>query len=358
VRALPAEGVAQIPVLLERLVRATGLADDVAYTSATSSTSSTSRASSMDAGEAAPSRPSHRGAGVTTTEVALVPVRRTDGYPQGLLRCRPRPGTLSTIEDLATLAGAAMGEAARAEELAVREAALRRVAERLQDSLLPVLPALPSTLLEVVYRAAARDARVGGDFYDAFALPDGNVLLVVGDVMGKGVEAASRTSRITQTFRALAMQGLPLDRMLERVCEQVVFQDPEIMATMWAGLYEPLSGQLVFASCGHPPALLLRPEGPAAWLNVEGLPLGMHDLLDEIPETRSRVLGSRDLLVLYTDGLIEASGDVIAGQEALLHAIESRRDSSLRDLVVEVSDELLHDAGHTDDAVLLVLRRM
>lgn len=332
-----------MPALLERLVRTLGLADDVTY---------------LDAGQLAGGGAATEGPVQPGVDMALIPVRRADRHPEGLLRCKPRPGALPVIEELASLAGAAIGEAARAGELALREAALRRVAERLQDALLPELPALPSTVVEVVYRAAAREARVGGDFYDMFPLPNGNVLLVVGDVVGKGVEAASRTSRITQTFRALAMQGLALEKLLDRVCEQVVFQDPEIMATVWAGLYEPLSGRLVFASCGHPPALLLHSEGPAAWLNVEGLPLGMQDLLDEGPETRTRVLGARDLLVLYTDGLVEASGDVIAGQEALLRAFESRRDAGLRQLVVEVSDQMLRDAGHTDDAVLLVLRRI
>jgi phosphoserine phosphatase RsbU/P len=133
------------------------------------------------------------------------------------------------------------------------------------------------------------------------------VLVTVGDVVGKGVEAAVRTSRITQTLRALALRELPLDQLLALADEQVVWQDPEIMATLWCGMYEPDTGELAFASLGHPPALLLRSSGDPIRLELEGLPLGMRDLSPDPPEVCTRRLDARDLLVLYTDGVVEAS---------------------------------------------------
>lgn len=295
--------------------------------------------------------------------LAAAPVHRghsTTGRPvlDGVLWYRPANGVVARhVETLAAHASLALTAVADREEMARREDSVRRISEKLQDSLLPSLPELDQTRLAVEYRAAGRDNRVGGDFYDVFPMPDGRVL-VVGDVMGKGVEAASRTSRITQTLRALAMQGLELHELLARVDEQVSFQDPDVMATLWCGLYILATGELDFASLGHPPALLLR-EGNAdpIHLTVTGLPLGLRDLSEEPPECRDRQLAPRDLLVLYTDGVIESSGDVIAGLEALHATVRARRDEPLDRLVHHALDELLAKGGHTDDAVLLLLRR-
>lgn len=277
----------------------------------------------------------------------------------GMLCYRPSNGDVSRhVDSLAAHASLALAVVADRDEMVRREDSVRRIAEKLQDSLLPTLPQLDQTLLAVEYRAAGRDTRVGGDFYDVFPMPDGRVLIVVGDVMGKGVEAASRTSRITQTLRALALQGLGLDELLARVDEQVSFQDPDIMATVWCGLYVPATGELDFASLGHPPALLVREgnEDPIH-LSLRGLPLGLRDLSEEPPECRDRRLAPRDLLVLYTDGVIESSGDVIAGLEALHAAIRARRNEPLDQLLHDSLDELLHKSGYTDDAVMLLLRR-
>lgn len=304
--------------------------------------------------------------GLTPPKEGLVgaPVHRgatASGRPKlhGVLWYRPTSAELARhVESLAAHASLALAAAADRDEMARREDSVRRIAEKLQDSLLPPLPALEQTLLAVEYRAAGRDTRVGGDFYDVFPMPDGRVLIVVGDVMGKGVEAASRTSRITQTLRALALQGLDLDELLARVDEQVSFQDPDIMATVWCGLYVPATGELDFASLGHPPALLLREGVPdPIHLALRGLPLGLRDLSEDPPECRDRRLASRDLLVLYTDGVIESSGDVTAGLEALHAAVRARREEPLDRLVRDCLDELLEQAGHTDDAVLLLLRR-
>lgn len=291
------------------------------------------------------------GADVLTIRLQPEP-RRGEQHPAvGMLRCRlAHPEAKPVVELLAAHAGAALASIAQ-------QAEVRRVAERLQDVLLPPIPVVPHTLVEVRYRAAAREARVGGDFYDVFPLPDGRVLVSVGDVMGKGIEAAGRTSLITHTMRALALQDLDLDRLLERLDEQVSYQDPDIMATVWCGLYEPTTGELSFASLGHPPALLLRSEADPIHLTIEGLPLGMRDLIDEPPECRNRELRPRDLLVLYTDGLVEASGDYLSGQKALLEAVAGRQGEPLDTMIEEVMDELLADAGHTDDAVMLALRR-
>lgn len=336
----PSLSAVQVTDLLVTLVGDLGLADEPVYEPAAGG-----RATSREGRVAAPV---HRG----TTPSGR---RRL----AGVLWYRPINGDVSRhVESLTAHASLALAAVADRDEMARREDSVRRIAEKLQDSLLPELPELDQTLLAVEYRAAGRDTRVGGDFYDVFPMPDGRVLVVVGDVMGKGVEAASRTSRITQTLRALAMQGMGLDELLARVDEQVSFQDPDVMATIWCGLYVPATGELQFASLGHPPALLVR-EGKdnPIHLALRGLPLGLRDLSEEPPEVRDRQLASRDLLVLYTDGVIESSGDVIAGLEALHAVIRARRNEPLDRLVGDCLDELLAQGGHTDDAVMLLLRR-
>lgn len=290
---------------------------------------------------------------------AAVAVRRPDGSLAGVLRCRPAgPGAAESVRVLAAHAGVALAGVGRLREVARREAVLRRVAEHLQDALLPALPDLPHTVMAVSYRAAARDARVGGDFYDAFPMPCGRVLITVGDVMGKGLEAAAHTSRITQTLRALALQGLDLDVLLERADAQVTWQSQDVIATVWCGLYDPASGEIAFASLGHPPALLLRAGGEPIRLELEGLPMGMRDLSGSPPEVRSRRLAPRDLLVLYTDGVVEASRDYLAGQQALLAAIARRREEPVGTILAGALQDLLDaDTDNRDDAVMLLLRR-
>lgn len=292
-------------------------------------------------------------------DLSAVPVAAPGEVAIGrLVFAAAEPDAVERIRTLAAHAGVALRTLRMLAEAEQRTDTVSRIAERLQDALLPQPPDVANTFVAHEYRAAGRDARVGGDFYDVFPMPDGRVLVVVGDVMGKGVEAASRTTRITQTLRSLALTGLDLDMLLGVADEQVVFQDPDLMATVWCGLYDPATGELQFSSLGHPPALLLREgDGTPIRLELHGLPLGMRDLADETPEIRNRRLESGDLLVLYTDGVVEAAGDYLAGQDALLHAIDTRRNEPLTELVHSALDELLADVDHLDDALMLLLRR-
>ena len=284
---------------------------------------------------------------------------RTIGVPEaGLLAFTGDDEASERLEILASHAALAIANHRRAGEAERREVSVRRVAEQLQDALLPPPPELEHTLIAREYRAAGREARVGGDFYDVFPLPDGRVVVLIGDIVGKGIEAASRTTRITQTIRSLALGDLTLDELLHRTDEQVTYQDPDLMATVWCGYYTPATGELEFSSLGHPPALLLRGGGNAPIrLELHGLPLGMRDLAEEVPEIRSRRLEPGDMLVLYTDGVVETAGDFIAGQDQLLEAVQRRRDLPLAQLITSALDELLADADHLDDALMLLLRR-
>jgi serine phosphatase RsbU (regulator of sigma subunit) len=285
-------------------------------------------------------------------------VRGPDGRVHGTLRCLvASESARRELNLLAAHTGVALASLAQREQLARREEHVRRVAEDLQDALLPALPEMTRTVGAVRYRAATRDTRVGGDFYDVFTLPGGRVLITVGDVVGRGIKAATRTSQITQTLRALALQRFDLDSLLERVDQQVAFQDPEIMATMWCALYEPSTGALEYASLGHPPVLVLRSGEQPEFLDADGLPLGLRELGHAPADRRRITLAPGDLLVGYTDGIVEAHWDIAAGQRALSGAVLSRREQELEALVDGALDELLAAADHTDDTLVLALRR-
>ncbi|MED7931082.1 SpoIIE family protein phosphatase [Nonomuraea sp. LP-02] len=192
--------------------------------------------------------------------------------------------------------------------LAVERATLfereHRTAETLQRSLLPDrLPVVKGLELAQRFRSGSRHVQVGGDWYDAFVLQDGRVAAVVGDVMGKGVKAAAGMGRIRNAMRALALTNPPpaavltgLDRVFEATEEE------EQVTTLAYMVVEPVTGEGTLALAGHPPPVLVSPQGTAILCDGEpGTPLGW-------PTSRRQfrfVVPPGHTAVLYSDGLVE-----------------------------------------------------
>ncbi|NUR91605.1 MAG: SpoIIE family protein phosphatase, partial [Nonomuraea sp.] len=192
--------------------------------------------------------------------------------------------------------------------LAVERATLfereHRTAETLQRSLLPDrLPVVKGLVLAQRFRSGSRHVQVGGDWYDAFVLQDGRVAAVVGDVMGKGVKAAAGMGRIRNAMRALALTNPPpaavltgLDRVFDATEEE------EQVTTLAYMVVEPVTGEGTLALAGHPPPVLVSPQGTAILGDVEpGTPLGW-------PTSRRQfrfVVPPGHTAVLYSDGLVE-----------------------------------------------------
>ncbi|QYC43814.1 Phosphoserine phosphatase RsbU [Nonomuraea coxensis DSM 45129] len=192
--------------------------------------------------------------------------------------------------------------------LAVERATLfereHRTAETLQRSLLPDrLPVVKGLELAQRFRSGSRHVQVGGDWYDAFVLQDGRVAAVVGDVMGKGVKAAAGMGRIRNAMRALALTNPPpaavltgLDRVFEATEEE------EQVTTLAYMVVEPVTGEGTLALAGHPPPVLVSPQGTAILTDGEpGTPLGW-------PTSRRQfrfVVPPGHTAVLYSDGLVE-----------------------------------------------------
>ncbi len=201
---------------------------------------------------------------------------------------------------------------------------LYHVAHTLQRSLLPeALPALAGLQLASVYRPADHDSEAGGDFYDVFEAPSG-CWLVIGDVCGKGVEAAAVTAMVRHSIRALAFREPSPAQVLETVNEVMLSHDLSgRFATAFVARIDcPTSlghpARAILSSAGHPAPVLVDPSGKANCPQVSGTLLGVlpQPRLDDVEVT----LEQGSTLVLYTDGLTDAGAParVLAAQELCL----------------------------------------
>ncbi|MEV4941061.1 SpoIIE family protein phosphatase [Streptomyces zaomyceticus] len=227
----------------------------------------------------------------------------------------------------------------------------REAALTLQRSLMNrALPA--ATGLELTGRylpASAHD--VGGDWFDVIALPGGRTGLVIGDVMGHGIHAAAVMGQLRTAVRTLARHDVPPARMLSSLDAAVADMGEDTMATCVYAVHDPATGGWVIARAGHPPPAVATPDGTITFLDgPPGTPLGTgaHDF-----GTEEVALPGGSLLVLYTDGLIEArERDLDEGMRQLARALR-HLDRPLDELCDEVLERLLAAPAQDDVAMLL-----
>jgi serine phosphatase RsbU (regulator of sigma subunit)/anti-sigma regulatory factor (Ser/Thr protein kinase) len=236
------------------------------------------------------------------------------------------------------------------------------VADRLQRALLPErLPVIEGTALHAAYRPASDEAEVGGDWFDAFALPDHRIAISVGDVAGHGLDAAVIMGEVRQAIRTAAVAASTPAAVLDYVNRIVTLRESIGMVTAIFGVYDPAESTLSYAVAGHPPPLLALPDGLVRRLPAGGLPLGSATLLDCIDWTFTLPEGAR--AVFYTDGLIENDRDPIRGEQALLEAVRSllcRRTAEhadAHDPATAVQERVFRGASNRDDAAVLILSR-
>jgi PAS domain S-box-containing protein len=268
----------------------------------------------------------------------------------GLARARnPRPFD----EDDLTLACELASRAAVSIDNARLHQQLRSTAETLQRSLLPRLqPGHPRLELAARYCAAQASSEVGGDWYDVIALDDGKAALVVGDVMGSGVPAATTMGRLRTATSTLA--GLDLDPAqvlghLDRITRGL---DPYIATCVYA-VYDPARGVCHFSNAGHLPPVVVRAGGSPELLELPtGTPLGVGG----VPfETTTVGLGPGDRLVLYTDGLVETRDQAIDERLGDLLRLLRVHDESVEETCDRLLAALRHPADR-DDVALLIAR--
>jgi PAS domain S-box-containing protein len=257
------------------------------------------------------------------------------------------PDDLGFVEEVGRRAGAAIANV----QLYERE---RRIALELQSASLPSrVPKVEGVALDVVYRPGSNEAKIGGDWYDAFLLADKRLVLTVGDVLGHGLHAAVSMTKLRLAMQSAALVD-PDPYVMLRVADATLrLSDPDAYATAIAAVYDPVARAVTFASAGHPGPVLRTPDGRIEEYNSFGLMLGLR--AGDETQTRTIFTPPGSTLVLYTDGLIEIGRDLEAGFGRLESAL--RQDAiirSARPAEALVDAVLGSDAARDDIAVLVV----
>jgi phosphoserine phosphatase RsbU/P len=281
---------------------------------------------------------------------------------RGEVICRPDStviGMRGTAQDVTEQRRAAEA-VVEAREALVRQtmelAEEHRVKESLQRAILPArLPTAPDVELAARYLPADRPSLVGGDWYDAFWLPDGCLAVAVGDVVGHDLDAAATMGQVRNALRAYAFSEGASAAVLTRLNALTTGLGDSGLATCVFGRLEPSRHSLWWASAGHLPPLLISPTGVRLLANPAGMMLGASSGTGFVDALVS--LSQDDLVVLYTDGLIERRDrDLDAGFAALVDAAHDLVRQPAGTVCDALLDRLLPVHGHEDDVCLLALR--
>jgi serine phosphatase RsbU (regulator of sigma subunit)/anti-sigma regulatory factor (Ser/Thr protein kinase)/anti-anti-sigma regulatory factor len=289
-------------------------------------------------------------------DFTLTPVRDVDGAVRAIISCG---------HDVTEVVREQQGSAARA-GAGRRRADAAEVVVSVQDAMLPTgLPVLPGAELAARYLLAEDEAGAGGDWFDAIPLPDGRLAVVVGDVVGHGVEASVAMGELKTVFdEALRRTG---DALLAlEALEARARRVPEARAaTVCVCVVDHVAGELSYCTAGHPPPVVITAAGEAAYLPLSGAgPLG-----SGLPfRTARHPLGVGDVLLLYSDGLVERPGRTQVQNTVELLQVASSAfrgagpvSSTAAEPVVErvcrqTLELLTRISGYSDDITLLALQ--
>jgi PAS domain S-box-containing protein len=286
-----------------------------------------------------------------------------EGTEIGSFRLLPSAESLFADADRAVL-----GDLADRAALSVRRAQLHeqehRIAATLQRGLLPAsLPEIPGLELTAHYDAAGEVGEVGGDWYDAFELTGARLGIVLGDVAGKGIAAASTMGQLRSVTRAFAFgdgQSRTPGDVLTRLNRHHLALGAEEMFTVLYAIIDPQQGSVSWANAGHPPPLLYPSDGEGRYLEGGDGLMGIDDI---VYTSLKEPIGEGDMLIFYTDGLVERRGESLdAGLERLARAVATGPDDSqslCRHIVAAVVPaEQTPERAHTYDDVTIVLARV
>jgi PAS domain S-box-containing protein len=262
------------------------------------------------------------------------------------------PADLAFAEDIAHRAAQAVDNARLFQERA-------HVARTLQQSLLPRrLPEIPGVQIAARYNPAGEGNEVGGDFYDVFEA-DGAWMLVMGDVQGKGAEAAAVTGLARYTIRTVGLREQEPSRILRILNEALMKEETNRFCTVACARLQISDGRpVLIVSCGgHPPPIVLKADGTAATADCRGDLIGIWPDVDVMD--RRVELGPGDLLLFYTDGVVEEHrAHEPFGEERLLEILRSCVGLSAENVAEKVERTVLEIRSESprDDMALLVLR--
>ncbi len=258
-----------------------------------------------------------------------------------------RAADVDYLRDLASRAALALDNAQRF-------AFERDLAGTLQRSLLPrSTPATNLLTTAARYRPGTQDLQIGGDWYDVISVSDGRLIIVVGDVMGHGVQAAAVMGQLRAALRAYALEGHDPAALLTRLDRFVQAMDELTFTTCVIGLLDPQARTLCLSSAGHLSPLLISPDGQAEFLELDsGLPLGVggSEFVDQAFD-----LEPGATVLLYTDGLVEGRATPVDDGMQQLRQICTAPVRSAEELCSRVLEAMSGGDGHEDDTALLAL---
>jgi PAS domain S-box-containing protein len=256
---------------------------------------------------------------------------------------------LEAAEELGRRAGLAVDHA----RLFDRE---HRTAETLQRALLPSsLPDLPGYSLAVRYVPGTQGDAAAGDFYDAFALPDGRFGIVIGDIVGRGIAAAATMGLVRNALRAYAVYADGPGEVLQRLYGMTDAYGDVPFATVLYLVFDPATGRGAYATAGHLPPLLVGAEGSEYVTGAPCPPLGSPP--PAACAEHAVVLAPGSMLVLYTDGLVEDPSKPLEEGLRELARVAARPSPDLEALADDIVAEHSASRVRPDDIALLALRR-
>jgi anti-anti-sigma factor len=260
------------------------------------------------------------------TDFSVSPRRAADGSVNGLLIMA------TDVTDRVAEQQAARRRAADAER---RNPAGRGIVAELQEALLPTaLPVLPQVRIGARYLVAGQEQAAGGDWFDAIPLDGGGVALVVGDVVGHGMAASAAMGQLRAVLAELLAAEEDLGQVLQRADAFAARMPSLRAATLALAVLDPAAGTLRYTTCGHPPPLIIGTDGTARYLAGTGTgPLGT----GTAPVLASSTLAPGELILLYSDGLVERPNRTIAEgmAELAVVAADAAANRSLAPLLIE-----------------------
>ena len=282
-------------------------------------------------------------------------------WPDGSIR-----GVVGAGHDVTDMIRARIAAEEKAEHLRERYEQTRDVVTALQQELLPAgLPVLPDLWVAASYLLADADTAAGGDWFDAIARPDGTVALIVGDVVGHGVTASGVMGQLRAVLQDRLHGGVDLAEALDAADRFARERTAARSTTVCVVLMDPADGTVTYCTAGHPPPLLIGPDGGTRYLLGTGAsPLGTGGSFP----VRTDRLAVGELLLLYSDGILERPGRSMPASSVELAqvAADSAAGRALHDpsatpadrVCTQVVELLVRATGHADDITLLAAQRV
>lgn len=285
-----------------------------------------------------------------------VPVVGTDGEVVGVLvQGHAKLGHFDRQHEalLEGIAGFASVALANARE----HRAQKEIAQALQHAMLPAIGFHEGVELAVRYRAAARRAQVGGDWYDVLRLADGRLALTVGDVAGHNVVAAARMGTVRNALSVHVLREVDPGRSLLALEEHLIATGQNGFVTAAQALFDPADASLLVARAGHLPPLLVPAEGAPRFVGGDPAPPIGVGLLQRAPETVRIELGLLDTVVFFTDGLVEQRRTATDVRMArLCELVDTIPDRTANGLCDEILTRFVDAGGADDDVAMLAIR--